>query len=82
MKTYGRAIRRLAIANVRTHALTKKATLQAQREVKSSVKVKMRNLMTSVSRPINENNISIKTRNEKTNTNILKIIPKAGVGHA
>ena len=52
MKTYGRAIRRLAIANVRTHALTKKATPQAQREVKSSVKVKMRNLMTSVSRPV------------------------------
>ena len=52
MKTYGSAIRRLAIANVLTHALTKKATPQAQRDVKSSVKVKMRNLMTSVSRPV------------------------------
>jgi len=52
MKTYGRAIRRLAIAKVRTHALTKKATAQAQREFKSSVKVKMRNFVTSVSRPV------------------------------
>ena len=39
------------MANVRTHALTKKATLQAASDVRRSVKVNMRNLITSTRRP-------------------------------
>ena len=61
MKTYGRPTRRFAMANVRTHALTKKATLLAQRLARRRVNVKMKNLTTSQSRParkVRENNSS------------------------
>ena len=61
MKTYGRPTRRFAMANVRTHALTKKATLLAQRLARRRVNVKMKNLTTSRSRParkVRENNNS------------------------
>lgn len=51
MKTYGRPTRRFAMANVRTHALTKKATLLAQRLARRRVRVKMKNFTTSRSRP-------------------------------
>lgn len=40
------------MANVRTHALTKKATLLAQRLARRRVNVKMKNLSISRSRPI------------------------------
>lgn len=62
MKTYGRPTRRFAMANVRTHALTKKATLLAQRLARRRVNVKMKNLSTPRSRParkIRENNNSL-----------------------
>lgn len=51
MKTYGRPTKRFAMANVRTHALTKKATLLAQRLARRRVSVKMKNFTTSRSRP-------------------------------
>ena len=61
MKTYGRPTRRFAMANVRTHALTRKATLLAQRLARRRVNVKMKNLSISRSRParkVRQNNSS------------------------
>ena len=53
IKIYGSATTMLAIANIRTEALTRKAIDEAQTAVKTSAKTKKKNLPTSSWKPKN-----------------------------